>query len=509
MNKYLFVILGLPLFFVSCSDGISTAPSNTDTVGNAFPSGLAFASPTAVTTAADGRISTKATTDSYSTKAAALATMIAAASDSACDFSPVFTINSTNAGCYGPSVTYTSHPADSSSGSLPSGDVGMWDATDTTTTLPCGAAQLNTRIEGVANLVDSGVFAMASFICIAKRNSHELPSAGETLDLTTSVQVNYTTNTVGLTVSSATIARDTDTSAGLPVYITTLVATGSSSDTLTVRLKHIPASTTDNDTYDGKLSIKVAYDTGLVPTSGNCTSGSETGYTDALSVSYNKASTSSITYDLRSGTFCGNTADPYISTTNLTVDATKTFNATTAPTGWGDNFNFARFNMDPVTGAGKFRFAWQAGSIDSATRVMNAYLNQDTDATTLSGCTYFGFGPALTTSNTTYTGIIDRIICNWVGPGGAISAGDYTGAAYAQRQCISNTSGTFAATSSNLSYAITNDCTNSDSSFRFYKMGDTSPVAAQIIATTDSDFLVAVTEVANVGTITAPTDVDL
>ncbi len=505
------------LSLVSCGgsrSGGDAAPATSSSASStAFPSGLAVSSPTGQTS--NGvRIRGKkgkevraavdiSASDSYAAKEAALAAMLAAATDADCDYVPNFAIASTNATCFGPNLTYTGHPDGAgANGSLPGGDLGLWDANEGATTEACAAAQLNAKVTGVASLVDSGVFAMASMMCIARRNSIAVPSSvGSSVDLTTLVAANYVTNSVGLTVTSAILSRDTDASDGRPVYITTLVGTVDASPTseVNLRLKHVPESTSSNSTYRGKLSIKIVNNTG-VNSGQNCVSGGTLGYVDAGSVSYEKSSATSLTYDLRSGKFCGSSADPYISTTNLTVDQTKNIVAST--NGWADNFNWARFNMDPTTNAGNYYFAWQAGSNDRGSRVMN--VNLTSSGSVLSGCAFFGYDDPIS-GGFTYDGTVNNMICNWTGPGNSPSNGQ----AYAQKQCFTNATGIFVASSNNITYAPTNSCTNSDAAFRFYKTGEASPGSAQLVTTADVGFLVNVTDVtATMTAVTAPTEVD-
>ena len=67
----------------------------------------------------------------------------------------------TNAQCYGPSVSYTTHPVGAGSSSWPGGDLGIWETTNSATSEACSAAQLNSRMQGVSSYIDLGTFVAA------------------------------------------------------------------------------------------------------------------------------------------------------------------------------------------------------------------------------------------------------------------------------------------------------------------------------------------------------------
>ncbi len=523
-------ILGLSLG--ACGSGSSTSTTST-TVSDSFPADLALASPTTVTVA-EGSISkflmsglqpglSEVAGKDYLTKKAELSAMLSGTVVTDCAFTFSLTTNTTNAACYGPTLTYENHPdvedggkdADTvdddgvgpndtdGDGSLPSGDLGIWRSLQDDSTIPCSAGQLNAKVDGISTQVDSAEYAMASMICLANVNGIALPSVGETTDLTSVVSSGFETNAVELTVSSASLARDADDADGNTVYIANLVGTTTDGDgdpqTVTVRLKHIPTAT-DNSTYKGKLSYTVATDDGTKP--GNCTPGTATGQTDAVSISYEKDSETSLTYQLNSGNFCGNDADPYVSATNFTVDSTKSFDTLDEPNGWANNFSVGLFNLDPSDGTGNFQFAWQAGAGDSNTRVMNAAIVAG-DGSTVSGSAYFGFGPTAQEG----AGAIDRMICNWAGAGST-----HTGQLLAQRQTfdLDTSTGTFSNVVDNITYAPTNSCDSDGTDGASHAFAYTDDASNTVSGTVVANDLVDVTEVGTTVTApTAPTEIDL
>lgn len=536
----------LCLLVVGCG-GSSSSEEDTSTTSSSalavtFPSDLALASPTASSSASASLNALKKVEASeleadadYLTKKAAIEDLLSGEATTVedCAFTLNLLTNTNNASCYGPTITYTNHPnattkdsnttdADAANspndtdgdGSLPGGDTGIWRSTVDGTTEACAAGQANAKISGIATQVDSAMLAMASMICIADVSGLALPAEGASLDLTTQVASGFSTNDVGLTVTSATLARDDDDADGNAVYLANLVGTGTtaagSAQTVAVRLKHIP-TTADNSTYKGKLSFTVSTDDGTKP--GNCSQMgvTVTGQTDAVSIGYEKTSTSSLTYELNSGNFCGKEADPYVSTTNFTVDSSKRLQAPTTVTGWGNNYNYALFNYNPSDGTGDFQFAWQAGAGDGNTRVMNVSVETSGGVTT--GTAFFGFGPAVFETD---AGTIDRMICNWAGPNGAVPANQHTGVAFAQKQVMTldATSGLFIPSSSNITYAPTMtygtvSACNSDGTDGSGNTFTFTDDKGNAVSTSVTNNLVAVSTIAtSVSAPTPPTDVD-
>jgi hypothetical protein len=514
MNKYLSTCLALILMasMVACgSDSTTTSTDDTSTsiLTNVFPSELSVSSPTAQTSSSSAlsassieEITKSVASSSYATKKAAVEALLAATTSSSCTFTLNLSTDSSNASCYGPTMTYSNHPnatpakkddnttdddPEDGDGTLPSNDLGIWRSTVDGSTEACSAGQINKKVEGVANQVDSAILAFASMICLAQADGLTLPIVGDTLDLTSVVSTGFSTNAIGLTITSASISRDADAADGFTVYTSNLVGT-SGTQTVTARLKHVANS--DNSLYRGKLSFTVANTTNADPQ--NCTTSTATGETDAVSIAYEKSSATSLTYELHSGNFCGDSANPYASTTNFTVDPTKKLSSTNQ-TGWANNFNVAKFNINPSDGAGNYQFAWQAGAGDGNTRVMNAFV--DATGALPTGRAYFGYGPDVESG----AGAIDRMICNWAGPG-APATGSKTGSALAQRQLITqNSSGIFTVDSENITYAPTNDCDSdgTDGAGRVFTFTDELGNAVNTAVTND---LIAVTDVS----ITAP-----
>ncbi len=447
--------------------GTTDGESELSALGQTFPTDLAIASPTAEQDTVSALIISERpkavdleADATMEAKQEAIAELLSDSVDAVadCDFTLDLAINTNNATCYGPALTYSNHPdlvgpGDSDTtnndsglndtdgdGSLPTGDVGLWTANNGSTSEACAAAQMNAKVSGIAGQVDSAMLAMASMYCLANVNGSELPdTAGESLDLTTVVNSGFSTNGVGITVTSATLERDDDDADGNTVYIASLQGTATQdSNTYTVdfRLKHIPTGD-ENATYKGKLSYTVD---DADASSQGCDPGDGVIY--ATSIDYDKSSATSLTYKLHNGTFCGD-VDPYVSATDHTIDPSNT---------WSGNFNKVLFNYNPATAVGNYSFAWQAGFNDSHARVMNMSIAQASGETT--GTAFFGYGPQV---DETDAGDIDGMICNWAGPGNNHTTGLVT-KVQQQEIALDDTSGLFEAASSDITYAPTNNC---------------------------------------------------
>lgn len=503
--KKSFQIIGIPLSLIGIgliiySCGGSSSSSAT------FPSGLAVSSPTAASATSASSLTKMsrvfpASDAKYSDKVAALTKLLDATKIEDCAFT--LDLNAGSAGspsCYGPSLDYQNHPDGSpTSANFPGGDLGIWTENQTTgsVTEACAAAQLNYKVNSISAQVDTAIFAAAAVTCVMKVNGTSAPAAvGDTVDVTTAMKDAFNSIGVSLILSAVTVTRSADTSDGNKVYITSIEGS-SELKTLKVRLKHIP-TTSNNSTYKGKLSYTIANADGTKP--GNCGGGSATGQTDAVSISYEKTSETALNYQLNSGNFCGNDADPYVSSTNFTVDPTKKHTTVSGGKGWANNFNIAVFNTNPSDSTGNYQFAWQAGANDNNTRAFNASLTSTSGV--VGGCAYYGYGKDI--SEGVAAAAIDRMICAWTGPGG----GNHTGVTKAQRQCITLNSSTGVFTSDASQLAITyspNISCNGDGSFQYRAAGTGGSFTP--FPTTNN--LIDLSTITDLTTPTAPTDVDL
>lgn len=378
-----------------------------------------------------------------------------------------------NAGCYGPTVLYQGHPnwlsgVPAATGELPSGDVGIWTAVDTATDWACAAAQLDARMDGVALRSNTSLMTLASLINVANTAGKSLPTVGATVDLKAEMNTAFSPD---VTFSTATISQPL---AGSYSYSVVFSFTHSSSTrNAEIRLSHVPGGSKNE--YSGLLTYAV---TRGVSDLQNC-NGRAAGTVDVGTLKYTRTARTAMTLVHREGNYCGaGTVTPlatgYASfSSDGQLDPAGKWNGTK---GWANNFNRFGAVYDPTTLKGNYTFGWQAGDMDSNSRVFNIGLNYNTATEARDGEAYFGYGDDIASS----TGTIKGFICNWAGPGNSHTLTDYF-----QRQNISfnDTTGKWrpsleAASSSNITYAPTNACTSAGGTFYYDKnAGSVTPAS--------------------------------
>ena len=112
--------------------------------------------------------------------------------------------------CYGPDLVYVNHPSDSTDGTLPGGDLGIWTAyNDNTTQEACAVGQMNLLMDKIGRKVDLAMGITAMMICAAKNDGLTKPTIdGDALDVTTSVaKTKISGKRGGMKVSEATLKR--------------------------------------------------------------------------------------------------------------------------------------------------------------------------------------------------------------------------------------------------------------------------------------------------------------
>ena len=378
-----------------------------------------------------------------------------------------------NAGCYGPTVLYQGHPdwtsgTPAATGTLPSGDVGIWTAVDTATDWVCAAAQLDARMDGVALRSNTSLMTLASLINVANTAGKSLPAAGATVDLKTEMNSAFSPD---VTFTAATISQPV---AGSYSYSVAFSFThGSGTRNAEIRLSHAPG--TSKNEYSGLLTYAVTRGAGDLQ---NCP-GASGGTVDVGTLKYTRTTRTAMTLVHREGNYCGaGTATP-LATSYATFSGDGQLDPAgkwTGTKGWANNFNRFGAVYDPTTLRGNYTFGWQAGFNDGNTRVFNIGLNYDTATEARSGEAYFGYGDDIASS----TGTIKGFICNWAGPNSSHTLKDFF-----QRQNISfnDTTGKWrpsleAASSSNITYAPTNACTSAGGAFYYDKnAGSVTPAS--------------------------------
>ena len=357
--------------------------------------------------------------------------------------------------CYGPRVKFQNHPDGAAFGSeLPIGDTGIWAENNFTsegdTGEACAAAKLNSLVADAAAKVDTAIDFFAGMFCMAKvEGRDELPDAGESIDLRTSLE--GAASSASVAVSDARVERLEDSADSRPVYRSSITADtldGGKPAALDIKLRHIPLND-DNTKYTGRLWYTIKDKNGrLMGGTPNC--GFKKVEQIAYSIIYSKGSDGKLKYSIRSASYCSADANPFDEENNVDTKMKK----------WSGNFNIGTYVVDTADGTGTYSHAWQAGPGDGHTRTIVAEIAEDRDD--ISGCAYFGYGPEVRDEA---VGSIDGFICNWAGPGSE-PFGMKRVLPLVQRQCMTldRQSGKFVSDSRflNIKYAPTNSCDVAD-----------------------------------------------
>lgn len=363
----------------------------------------------------------------------------------------------TAANCYGPQVQYSTHDNGGSSGTLPSGDVGMWLSTETDNT-PCSVAQLNRLMEPVKSRANGSFMLGAKLAALALANGG-MPASNTSKPLSTE----FATAISGLLPTGVTLSEQ----------LAAVTNNGSNSYTYLVRLKFsnnkvIAFKITHNKTSATAYNGIMQYASSDFTQNASCT-GKKTA--DAGSLRYNFDGTN-LLFSAREAPYCVTNADEL--TTNFSdylaldsngeLDPTKD-TRTASSKGWdqqGSGFKRFAVSNTPSTQAGDYLFAWQAGTGDSHSRMFAARLDYNSVTENRDLKAYFGYGDNMST--TTNGGKMLGMICNWAGPNNSHSPIQVF-----QSQSASLTSTATAWTVSageKITYAPTNNC-NSTSTMRF------------------------------------------
>ena len=376
--------------------------------------------------------------------------------------------------CYGPELAYVNHPNYSAgqgqdNSTLPTGDLGIWTAyNDNTTQEACSVGQMNLLMDKAGRKVDLAMGITAMMVCAAKNDGLSKPKVdGDVLDVTASVaKTKIKDKRGGMEVSSATLKRSTVASTGKIKYTSKL--TGSftytlddgttSSQGFKIKFQHVPETDSKDSVKAGEGLVQM-WQEGISETDGNC---GGTTLDVVTSVAY-KNTSDNLSFRAVKAKF------PESMTSSEFFDSSGEVNGTSAQesstgSGWCADLNVIRANVDK-DGFGKVGYAWQAGKMDGYTRTFNiktVYNSADNQT----GSAYFGFNPHPDNSSGTnkYRSTnIDRMICNWAGPG---QAQGRTGVAKVQRQQLSydSTNNVWKSSSDNITFAPTNDCNFDNSS---------------------------------------------
>lgn len=469
----------------------TTTTSSSSSTTESFPSGLAITSPTATGDSSSNlvRALSQRNLSSYETETAEIDALLSATDleDCEADLSNIMN-QAVNADCYGPTLNYQFHPDGSGgAGQLPSGDLGLWDATEGETDEACAAAQVNARVGAVGDKTMAALKMLASMICtVNNTETLEIPAEGSSLSMAT--EMNAMLDAAGVTsveVNTATLATASNDVETLDyTYSLNVTATIANPDNpsetletdLQIDMTHRPLDE-DNSTFEGLFSY---YFNGS-DSMGNCSRDfgilNTEDVTELGSVAYEQASSTSLKIDARYTQACGTgNTDPLVDgELDPSVAAVSTHESgTPSLDGWAANFSILMADFDPTTSEGNYVFSWQAGVGDGTARTFNLHLEDDDSDGNMNGTAFFGYGDEMADSD----GSILGMYCNWAGPGGGVGNDTTKRRDLVQRQTMEEnaTSGLFEVVASNITYAPTLDC-NADSSdltggFQFDTDGD-------------------------------------
>ena len=404
----------------------------------------------------------------------------------------------TSATCYGPKVAYLQHndgtdvtPPGATGPELPGGDVGMWlDRNgDQTTGTPCAAAQLNALMDPIKSRANASLMLGARMVALAASGSG-LPAANTSSSLTTSFQSFINGILPSGTTADVTLAGITNNGSDSFTYQWRVKFTKAPKEMwLLVNLTH--QKTTLG--YTGLLQYATSELSANTQATAQCATSKKLAVVGTMR--YNKSSSTQLDFSAREAPYCIAASSDLVTDfaswvsvdLNKELDNTKTTN--TDSKGWHqDGGGFKRFaaSFNPDTGAGNYLFAWQAGIGDPNSRMfaVNSAYNSSSEARTLKA--FFGFAPNMAaTSNQSQLG---ELICNWAGPGNNKTVGHKR----FQSQLLSLTSTatdwsfpTNLATDSKIRFAPTNNC-NSTGAMNFDVDASGSLAAGEGAAVTNS-----------------------
>ena len=163
--------------------------------------------------------------------------------------------------CYGSDLVYVNHPYDSTDGTLPGGDLGIWTAyNDNTTQEACAVGQMNLLMDKIGRKVDLAMGITAMMICAAKNDGLTKPTIdGDALDVTTSVAKTKISGRGGMKVSEATLKRS-KLASGKIKYTSKLEGSftyNSTQQKFKIKFQHVPDtdSTSSGATGEGLVQM--------------------------------------------------------------------------------------------------------------------------------------------------------------------------------------------------------------------------------------------------------------
>lgn len=382
-----------------------------------------------------------------------------------------------DASCYGPSLGYQSHEnasgGESPSGTLPSGDLGIWTEYEGGTR-PCVAAQLGRRAQSVKGQTVQGLLMMAAMRrTIEASSTLDMPAAGETTDLQAEFAdlLAAVPAFVSVNVQAATVSLDADGATYTYRLAIDNGATDATARSGEIIMRHNPGDSATE--YGGVMQISAFSLTNDAAMGCTDATDSGTGMMQEARIATVKYSRdgADIAFASRSGNYCGAPAGSsstdwgadvasFTSDGQLDPDVKLTSPVRGSTNGWRGNF--ARFagDFDKDTVAGNFLYAWQAGTGDGNARALAITTDYNSATETRSMEGFFAFAGDIAATDGSLLGMI----CNWAGPGNS-----HTPLPQFQSQTASlgpsDLNFVIPAGGSKITYAPTNNCSSTTTEY--------------------------------------------
>lgn len=388
----------------------------------------------------------------------------------------LFSVNTVNTACFGPSVAYTNHDnyvaGPGQNGTLPSGDLGLWtaDNTDSHGTQPCATATLNDKLDGTKKQVRQAMLLMAGIRrLIASSGTLSMPTANHTTDVQSALASTLSGIAPGVTVDAATVSLN-NLGTVYTYRLTLSAGSGATAKQGEVVVQHTPGASATQ--YAGIVQI----------TASQLGSDANFGCSDQVdggTSMYKVATVSTIRYDkngsdldvgARAANYCGAPAPSSTSylddiaaldgngMLDFSVDLGGN-NVRGSVKGWRGNASRFSASLDTGTQAGDFTYIWQAGNLDSHARAfaVHSSYNSSTEARTLDA--FYAYAQSIAATN----GDLLGMLCNWAGPGNSHTPVNYF---QYQQATLSSSASLWTRTASKIRYAPTTSC-NSGASMRY------------------------------------------
>jgi len=330
--------------------------------------------------------------------------------------------------CFGPSWTDN---ATGSSVPRPSGDLGIvYASASNTDTTACVSCEVNALISSGPGLGNRLIKVVALGVAALGSKGKSLPAVGVTENVLTSGGF-PTIN--GASFTSFTIERLADRDAHA-LYLTKFAFTNASGKPGSVTLYHEQLAT-DNSEFQGVLYATLPH----TPISGS-------GDTRGISFVYNLQG-GIYKFSFKTGANRATASNDFFDSTTNTVDFTKT-------TANQEDMHYILGYFDSVNFGGTLHYAWQAGPTDGSARTFAVNIPNAAKGSR-TGTGYFGFGAAMPAITATGVPWMSKMHCNWLTGGGAGA-----NIAKVQKQVMTDATGDFVASSSNINFAPADTCDN-------------------------------------------------